>query len=71
MSESKPVIFRSSANPTLRHLIRMRDNRSRRKANRVLVDGWRETSQAIRAGLDLCGIGEQTQAQLLLTQMVV
>lgn len=56
MSESKPVIFRSSANPTLRHLIRMRDNRSRRKANRVLVDGWRETSQAIRAGLDLCGI---------------
>ena len=56
MSESKPVIFRSSANPTLRHLIRMRDNRSRRKANRVLVDGWRETSQAIRAGLELSGI---------------
>jgi len=56
MSESKPVIFRSSANPTLRHLIRMRDNRSRRKANRVLVDGWRETSQAIRAGMELCGI---------------
>lgn len=56
MSESKPVIFRSSANPTLRHLIRMRDNRSRRKANRVLVDGWRETSQAIRAGVELCGI---------------
>jgi RNA methyltransferase, TrmH family len=56
MSESKPVIFRSSANPTLRHLIRMRDNRSRRKANRVLVDGWREASQAIRAGMELCGI---------------
>ena len=56
MSESKPVIFRSSANPTLRHLIRMRDNRSRRKANRVLVDGWRETSQAILAGLELCGV---------------
>jgi TrmH family RNA methyltransferase len=56
MSESKPVVFRSSANPTLRHLIRMRDNRSRRKANRVLVDGWRETSQALRAGMELCGI---------------
>jgi TrmH family RNA methyltransferase len=56
MSESKPVILRSSANATLRHLIRMRDNRSRRKANRVIVDGWRETSQAIHAGLELCGI---------------
>lgn len=56
MSESKPVILRSSANATLRHLIRMRDNRSRRKANRVVVDGWRETSQAIHAGLELCGI---------------
>jgi len=56
MSESKPVIFRSSANPTLRHLIRMRDNRSRRKANRVLVDGWRETSQAILSDMELCGI---------------
>ena len=56
MSESKPVIFRSSANPTLRHLIRMRDNRSRRRANRVLVDGWRETSQAIGAGMEPCGI---------------
>ena len=56
MSESKPVIFRSSANATLRHLIRMRDNRSRRKANRVIVDGWRETAQAIHAGLELCGI---------------
>lgn len=52
----EPVVLRSAANPTVRHLIKMRDNRARRKANRVLVDGWRETSQAIHAGLDLCGL---------------
>ncbi|MGI9472811.1 MAG: TrmH family RNA methyltransferase [Rubripirellula sp.] len=56
MSESKPVILRSAANPTLRHIVKMRDNRARRKANRVLVDGWRETSQAIHADLELCGV---------------
>ena len=56
MSESKPVVLRSTANPTLRHLAKMRDNRARRKANRVIIDGWRETSQAIHAGLELCGI---------------
>jgi TrmH family RNA methyltransferase len=55
MSESKPVL-RSAANQTIRHLLRMRDNRSRRKAGRVIVDGWSETSHAINAGLTLCGI---------------
>lgn len=55
MSESKPVL-RSTANPTIRHLLKMRDNRARRKAERVIVDGWAETSQAIDAGLQLCGI---------------
>jgi TrmH family RNA methyltransferase len=34
----------------------MRDNRARRKAGRVIVDGWRETALAIDAGLQLCGI---------------
>jgi TrmH family RNA methyltransferase len=51
----RPVLH-SAANPTVRHLIRMRDNRARRRARRVLVDGWRETAQAIQAGLSLCGI---------------
>jgi TrmH family RNA methyltransferase len=55
MSESKPVL-RSAANQTIRHLLRMRDNRARRKAGRVIVDGWSETSRAIDAGLTLCGI---------------
>jgi TrmH family RNA methyltransferase len=54
MSESKPVVLRSTANPNIRHLIRMRDNRTRRKADRVIVDGWRETTRAIDAGLSLC-----------------
>ena len=51
MTESKPVVLSSPANPTIRHLVRLRDNRARRRAQRVLVDGWRETSQAIQAKL--------------------
>ena len=31
----------------------MRDNRARRRAGRVIVDGWRETHQAMLAGLNL------------------
>jgi TrmH family RNA methyltransferase len=31
----------------------MRDNRSRRKAQRVIVDGWRESQRASEAGLEL------------------
>ena len=53
MTESKPVILQSAANPKIRHVIRMRDNRARRKAERVLVDGWRETERAVAAGLSL------------------
>ena len=56
MTESKPVVLRSTANPTIRHLVRMRDNRTRRRAQRVIVDGWRETAQALQAGLELCGV---------------
>lgn len=50
------VVLRSPANPTVRHLVRMRDNRARRRAQRVLVDGWRETLLAIQADLELCGV---------------
>lgn len=50
------LILRSVANPTIKHLVRMRDNRARRKAGCVIVDGWRETAQAIQAGLALVGI---------------
>jgi TrmH family RNA methyltransferase len=53
MGESKPVVIRSAANPRIRHLIRMRDNRARRKAESILVDGWRETTRALDAGLTL------------------
>ncbi|OYP30456.1 hypothetical protein CGZ80_22475 [Rhodopirellula sp. MGV] len=34
----------------------MRDNRARRKAGKVIVDGWRETLQALNAGLNLQGV---------------
>ena len=56
MNDSEPTVLRSSANPKVRHLLRMRDNRARRCAARVIVDGWRETSQAIKSGLVLRGI---------------
>lgn len=56
MSDSEPLILRSPANPTVRRLIRLRDNRTRRREKRLLVDGWRETLQAIDAGLDLVGL---------------
>ncbi len=56
MSDSNPIVLRSTANPTVRHLVRMRDNRARRRAGRVIVDGWRETARAIEAGLQLCGV---------------
>ncbi|MFK8113403.1 MAG: TrmH family RNA methyltransferase [Rubripirellula sp.] len=54
MSESKAIVLRSASNPTIRRMVRMRDsNRVRRKAGSVLVDGWRETAQALDAGLKL------------------
>lgn len=54
--EAGPVVLRSAANPTVRHLIRLRDNRARRKTGQIIVDGWRETGQAIAAGLTLVGL---------------
>jgi RNA methyltransferase, TrmH family len=49
-------MLQSLANPTVRHLIRMRDNRDRRKANEILTDGVRQTSMAIAAGLTPIGL---------------
>jgi TrmH family RNA methyltransferase len=56
MQESKPVLVRSATNPRIRQLVRLRDNRARRKANCVLVDGWRETNRAAQAGLTIQGL---------------
>ncbi len=64
MNDFDPTVLRSAANPTVRHLIRMRDNRARRRAGRVIVDGWRETSQAIEAGLQLCAVYLPESAEL-------
>lgn len=55
MSRNDRPILQSAANPTVRRLVRMRDNRSRRKAQRVIVDGWRESQRALEAGLELVG----------------
>ena len=56
MRESDPVLLSSAANPTIRRLVRLRDNRRRRQARRVLVDGWRESARAIDAGLSLTAV---------------
>jgi len=49
-------VIRSASNPTIRRLIRLRDNRFRRRSQRVLVDGWRECRHAIEGGLRLVGM---------------
>lgn len=51
----EPIIT-SLANPTIKHLVRMRDNRARRRAGRVLTDGVRETTRAIEAGMGVVGL---------------
>ncbi|TWT52745.1 23S rRNA (guanosine-2'-O-)-methyltransferase RlmB [Rubripirellula amarantea] len=56
MSESERVVLRSPSNPQVKHLVRMRNNRARRKAGCVIVDGWRETCQAISAKMVLKGL---------------
>ncbi|MEO1528299.1 MAG: RNA methyltransferase [Planctomycetota bacterium] len=50
------MILTSLSNPTVRHLVRMRDNRARRREGRVLVDGWRETQRALESGLVPLGV---------------
>lgn len=56
MTARRPTVLQSTANPTVKRLVRMRDNRARRRSHCVIVDGWRETARAIQAGLQLCGV---------------
>lgn len=56
MSDSPHPVIKSRANPKIRRLIKLRDNRTRRQSKCVIVDGWRETSHAIQSGLRLCGL---------------
>lgn len=57
MNESGPRdVLRSHANPTIKRLLRLRDNRQRRRSGRFLVDGWRETARAIEAGLEIVAV---------------
>ncbi|QDV64956.1 TrmH family RNA methyltransferase [Crateriforma conspicua] len=51
MTSSTRPILRSPANPTIRRLVRLRDNRRRRQFGRFLIDGWRETAAAVQSGL--------------------
>lgn len=46
----------SLQNPTVRHLVRLRDNRQRQRAREIVVDGIRETHRALDAGLMLKGL---------------
>lgn len=55
-------ILRSSQNATIRRLQGLRNNRRRRAAGAVLVDGARETRRAVEAGLVLRGFFEQVDA---------
>ncbi len=56
MPESGPEILSSTANPTIKRLVRLRDNRFRRRSQRVLVDGWRESARAITSGVELLAL---------------
>lgn len=55
-SSGEPIVLRSPANATVRHLVRLRDNRFRRKSGQIIVDGWRENARAIAAGLETVGL---------------
>ena len=56
MTRPEPQILQSTSNPTVRRLVRMRDNRTRRRSGRLIVDGWRETKRAMKSGLELTGL---------------
>lgn len=56
MTESDVVVLRSAANPTIRRLVRLRDNRRRKQSGTFLVDGWRESARAVLAGFELRGL---------------
>ncbi|EMI56621.1 TrmH family RNA methyltransferase [Rhodopirellula sallentina] len=58
-------ILRSSQNATIRRLAGLRNNRRRRAAGVVLVDGARETLRAIESGMRLLGFYEQVAGETL------
>ncbi|EMI42790.1 TrmH family RNA methyltransferase [Rhodopirellula sp. SWK7] len=58
-------ILRSSQNATIRRLVGLRNNRRRRAAGVVLVDGARETLRAIESGMRLLGFYEQVDGEAL------
>lgn len=45
------IVLTSPSNPTVKRLVKLRDNRARRKSGAFLVDGWRETRLAMQAGM--------------------
>lgn len=55
-------ILLSAQNPTIRRLISLRNNRRRRAAGVVLVDGARETLRAIESGMKLNAFFEPVDA---------
>ncbi|QDT13093.1 TrmH family RNA methyltransferase [Planctomycetes bacterium K23_9] len=55
MAENDRPPLQSTSNPTVRRLVRLRDNRNRRRSRRVIVDGWREAQRASDAKLELVG----------------
>ena len=46
----------SPSNPTVKRLVKLRDNRARRKSGTFLVDGWRETRLAMQAEMSPKGV---------------
>ena len=56
MAQPEPTIISSAANPTVKRLVRLRDNRKRRRQRSVIVDGWHEIARAIDGGLELLGL---------------
>jgi RNA methyltransferase, TrmH family len=67
---SPSPLLQSLANPTVRHLIRMRDNRDRRKAGEILTDGVRQTSMALASGLTPIGLYvDQSQYDQVLAEL--
>ena len=56
MSDMRDNVIVSTANPTIKRLVRLRNNRTRRRERRLLVDGYREIEQAIAAGISMVAL---------------
>ncbi|MEC9091116.1 MAG: TrmH family RNA methyltransferase [Planctomycetota bacterium] len=54
MNLNSPIVEIASAqNSKIKEVVRLRTERQRRKQNRILIDGLREISRAIRAGFNI------------------